>query len=343
MLLNKFRFLTIVLMTITSGMLCAQTYDSVKDFVNDKNIDADTEVTLKNLTIIDIDPYVKWNYLIVDKNGTPIKYNSTINTFSRGDFFSEIKGQRSPKSENPFYFFVGNNDNIPTPTSQNQIDRTFANPQILTDRVADDNDNLTYVRAEGTVNNVRFDINGTLTNTANNVRAFLLNLSSGGKCIVYHDNLNSIKDIVTNSQYTVYGMVDNTLLPDRIDEFEDYTVIRLFSYWKTEDTSKHSWKIGVFPGISDEGKCYLSDSSTGVDGDNIVWENVGDGAAITLNAVPENGYEFEGWTLNGQVISQDNTFTFAAISDGIYKAVFNRDSSSDDSYELIVSLSNGGG
>ena len=51
---------------------------------------------------------------------------------------------------------------------------------------------------------------------------------------------------------------------------------------------------------------------------------VKEGSAITLVAVADEGYEFTGWTVNGDVVSKDATYTFSARASAEYVANFNK-------------------
>ena len=60
-----------------------------------------------------------------------------------------------------------------------------------------------------------------------------------------------------------------------------------------------------------------------------------EGDSITLSAVPEVGFNFEGWEENGIIISNDETYTFTSeFKDYIFKAIFSEDLSDPDNDEF---------
>jgi hypothetical protein len=60
-----------------------------------------------------------------------------------------------------------------------------------------------------------------------------------------------------------------------------------------------------------------------------------EGDSITLKAMPEVGFNFEGWEESGEIISTDATYTFTSeFKDYVFKAIFTEDLSDPDNDEL---------
>jgi flagellar biosynthesis/type III secretory pathway protein FliH len=60
-----------------------------------------------------------------------------------------------------------------------------------------------------------------------------------------------------------------------------------------------------------------------------------EGDSITLKAMPEVGFNFEGWEESGEIISTDATYTFTSeFKDYVFKAIFTEDLSDPDNDEF---------
>ena len=62
------------------------------------------------------------------------------------------------------------------------------------------------------------------------------------------------------------------------------------------------------------------------------------GSKVTLKAQPNEGYTFVNWTINGQEVSTNSTYTFTAQGDTIVQANFAKEQTGEESYFVSIEM-----
>lgn len=103
---------------------------------------------------------------------------------------------------------------------------------------------------------------------------------------------------------------------------DDTTEERTYTSERTTEKTTESTTKQTTEKTTTAKKWFINTSSSGggsVSGDG-EYEN---GKRVTITAVPDDGYEFDGWYSSGIKVSDKETYTFKAIENASYSAVFN--------------------